>query len=177
MTCRRIVTAITVAFLGMLILGCAGTATETGASSAAASAAALCGTWHGSFGYSGDDNLSSWGSSGLTLQVGKDSTYALKWGDRPASLGTVAERGNRVILDDASGSQITLVHSGDTLYGVTRDSASGRPAVMSLEKQESATGRFAAIGRGCVESLVDAPEAQSPDSRPGAKPPVRARQR
>jgi hypothetical protein len=58
--------------------------------------------------------------------------------------GTLAAQGKRVILGDASGSQITLVHSGNTLHGVMKDSANGKTVVMSLEKVETGVGLSAA---------------------------------
>ncbi|MGH7375379.1 MAG: hypothetical protein ACREJY_14250 [Candidatus Rokuibacteriota bacterium] len=78
------------------------------------------------------------------LEVRPDSTYTFKWGNRPHRTGTVAAQGNRVVLDDSSGSRVTLVQSGDTLYGVMKDTATGRSVMMSLEKQESVAGRVAA---------------------------------
>jgi len=49
-----------------------------------------------------------------------------------------------------AGSDVTLTRrSGDTLYGMIRDSANGRPTMMSLEKQESVSGPFAASAPSC----------------------------
>lgn len=77
------------------------------------------------------------------LQVRDDSTYTLKWGTRAETTGTIAAQGNRVILNDSSGSQITLMHSGDTLYGMMKDAATGRAAAMNLAKEESVATRAA----------------------------------
>src|SRR5262245_6281470 len=69
---------------------------------------------------------------GLHTQVGK-----------PAPLH--AHRGTRVILDDESGAQIILVHSGDTLYGAMKDRVTGRQTLITLERQVSAPSQFAGI--------------------------------
>jgi len=152
---RRIVSGLTIAVLSVIVVGCAGPAAETGAglagataSSSSSSATPLCGTWQGYYWYVAGDHTSSSGS-GLMLQVGGDSTYTLKWGNRPPSAGTVAVQGNRVILQDASGSEVTLVHSRDTLYGVTKDNVNGRATMLNLDKQESTPGAVAATGPGC----------------------------
>ena len=149
---HRILAGITTAVLSLIAVGCGGPAAETGAgladAAASSSSAALCGTWEGSYWYVAGDHTSMSGSA-LTLQIGGDSTFTLKWGNRPPSAGTVAIQGNHVILHDASGSQVTLVHSGEKLYGVTRDSMNGRATMLNLDKQEAVPGRFAGPGPGC----------------------------
>ena len=154
MYAHRVLTGITTALLSAIVLGCAGPATETGvrladAGSSPASTAGLCGTWQGEFSYIGSDHQSSTGNSDIMLQVGGDSTYTLKWGDHRPSTGRVTARANRVILDDQSGSRITLVHSGSALYGVIRDPENGESTMMNLEKQESAPSRFAGTSPRC----------------------------
>ena len=89
------------------------------------------------------------GRSDIVLEVSGDSSYTLKWGNNRPSTGTVTARGNRLILDDESGSRITLVHSRDTLYGVMKDQEDGRSTMMSLAKQESAPSRFAGTSPRC----------------------------
>jgi hypothetical protein len=121
--------------LTMLVAACAGPTTQAGS-------AALPGMWHGSFAHAGADYTSP-SRADLTLQVRDDSTYTFKWGSRPESTGTIVDQGNRIVLNDSSGSQITLVHSGDTLYGVMRDTATGRSAMMNLAKDESVATRAA----------------------------------
>jgi len=74
----------------------------------------------------------------VTLEVRDDSTYVLTMGARPKSTGTVVAKGNRVVLDDSSGSRVTLVRSGDALYGMLKDPMSGRAASISLERREKA---------------------------------------
>jgi hypothetical protein len=63
------------------------------------------------------------------LRVNADSTYTFKWGPRAETTGTIADQGNRVVLNDSSGTQITLVHSGDTLYRAGFHDESGEGGV------------------------------------------------
>src|SRR5262245_50816298 len=95
------------------------------------------------------EHTTSPGSSDLALQVSGDSTYTLKWGNRRPSMGTVADRGTRVILDDESGARITLVRSGDTLYGALKDRVTGRQTMVTLDKQGSGTTQFAVTNPRC----------------------------
>jgi len=154
MTYRGILTGISITLLSMIVVGCAGPATETGvrltdAAATSSLATKLCGTWQGYFWYVAGDHTSSSGSSNLTLEVAGDSTYTLKWGNRPLRTGTVATRGKHVILQDASGSELSLVSSRDTLYGMTKDSANGRATMINLEKQESVPSQYAATSPRC----------------------------
>ena len=144
---RRIVIWITIALLSVVVTGCAGPTTETGVVStdpaaSSSSAAGLNGTWHGSFDHPGADYTSPPGNTNLTLQVRADSTYTFKWGNRPQTTGTIAAHGNSVYLDDSSGSQITLVQSGNTLYGAMKESGrGGYTAMISLQKVEATVDR------------------------------------
>ena len=153
MAVHRILTGITTVLVGVIALGCAGPAARTGvgleSAGLSAQTAGFCGTWQGEFSYIGSDLQSSTGSADLMLEVSGDSTYMLKWGNQRPSTGIVTARGNRLILEDESGSRITLVHSGDTLYGVMKDQVDGRPTMMSLAKQESAPSRFAGTSPRC----------------------------
>ena len=101
--------------LTMFATACAGPTTQAGS-------AVLPGMWYGSFTHPGADYTSS-SRSDMTLQVCDDSTYTFKWGTRAESTGTIAAQGNRVVLNDSSGMQVTLSRSGDTLYGVMKDTA------------------------------------------------------
>ena len=151
---HRILTGITTALVSAIVLGCSGPAADTGgrlagAGPAPASNAGLCGTWQGDFSYIGSDHQSSTGTSDVMLEVRGDSSYTLRWATIRPSKGTVTARENRVILHDESGSRITLVHSGDTLYGVMKDPVNGEPMMMNLGKQESAPSRFAGATPRC----------------------------
>jgi hypothetical protein len=155
MATHRVLIGITSALCSVIVLGCAGPAAKTGVGlesgggSSSALTTGLCGTWQGEFSYVGSDHQSSTGSSDLLLEVSGDSTYTLRWGNHRPSTGIVTARRNRLILDDESGSRITLVHSGDTLYGATKDQVDGRPTMMSLAKQEPAPRRFAGASPRC----------------------------
>ena len=81
----------------------------------------------------------------MTLQVCDDSTYTFKVGARAETTGTIVAQGSRVILHDSSGSQITLMHSGDTLYGTMKD-ITGRATMMNLAKDESVGPQVAGAG-------------------------------
>ena len=131
---RRIVIGITIALLSVVVTGCAGPAGPGG----------LPGMWQGSFYHPGADYTSP-PRSDLTLRINLDSTYTLKWGSRAETTGTIADQGNRVILNDSSGTQITLMRSGDTIYGMVKDTANGRAATTSLAKEESAATQVAGL--------------------------------
>jgi hypothetical protein len=145
--------------LTVLVAACAGPTTQAGS-------AALPGMWQGSFVHPGADYTSP-SRAELKLQVRDDSTYTLKWGTRAETTGTIAAQGNRVILNDSSGSQIILMHSGDTLYGMTKDAVTGRATAMNLAKEESVATRGAATSarlcqaaggvysRGVCEPVID----------------------
>jgi len=157
MATHRVPTGITTALFSVIVLGCAGPAAKIGAGrenvgAAPALTTALCGTWQGQFSYIGSDLQSSTGSSDIVLEVSGDSSYTLKWGNNRPSRGTVTAQGNRLVFDDESGSRITLVHSGDTLYGVMKDQEDGRPTMMSLAKQESAPSSASPNDDSCAAS-------------------------
>ena len=123
--------------VALFVAGCAGPVTQAGPGG-------LSGVWQGSFYHPGADYTSP-SRADLTLRINSDSTYTLKWGSRAETTGTIADQGNRVVLNDSSGTQITLMHSGDTVYGMVKDTANGRAATMSLAKEESAATRVAGL--------------------------------
>jgi len=124
--------------LTMLVSACAGPLTQAGP-------ARLPGIWQGSFAHPGADYTSP-SKADLTLQVRDDSSYTLKWGTRAESTGTIAAQGNRIVLNDSSGTQVTLMRSGDRLYGVMKDIGTGRAVVMNLAKEESVATQVAQAG-------------------------------
>jgi hypothetical protein len=137
MVLRNITSLFGVIALIALLGACAGPMTQ-------GESGGLSGMWHGSFVHPGADYTSP-SNPTLTLRVNDDSTYTLKWGARAETTGTIAAQGNRVVLNDSSGTQITLMHSGDTLYAVMKDTATGRAATMNLVKDESVGTQAAGI--------------------------------
>jgi hypothetical protein len=89
----RIVIGITIALLS--VAACAGPVTQAGPGG-------LPGMWQGSFNHPGADYTSP-SRADLTLRINSDSTYTLKWGSRAETTGTIADQGNRVVLNDSSG--------------------------------------------------------------------------
>jgi hypothetical protein len=69
-----------------------------------------------------------------------------------ASADVLTKVGNRVVLNDSSGTQITLMRSGDTLYAVMKDTATGRAATMSLAKEESSGTLLAGVSARLCQS-------------------------
>jgi hypothetical protein len=135
MTSRGVYSLLGGVALSLTVAACAGPMMQ-------GESGALPGTWHGAFVHSGADYTSP-SRSDLTLQVKGDSTYTFQWGSRAETTGTIAAQGNRVVLDDSSGTRITLMRSGDTLYGVMKDTATGRAASLSLAKEESGATQMA----------------------------------
>jgi hypothetical protein len=123
--------------VALFVAACAGPVTQAGPGG-------LPGVWQGSFYHPGADYTSP-SSADLTLRINPDSTYTLKWGSRAETTGTIADQGDRVVLSDSSGTKITLMHSGDTVYGMVKDTATGRAATMSLAKEESAATQVAGL--------------------------------
>ena len=121
--------------VALFVAACAGPVTQAGG---------LPGVWQGSFYHPGADYTSP-SRADLTLRINPDSTYTLKWGSRAETTGTIADQGDRVVLSDSSGTKITLMHSGDTVYGMVKDTATGRAATMSLAKEESAATQVAGL--------------------------------
>jgi len=121
----------------LFVAACAGPVTQAGPGG-------LPGVWQGSFYHPGADYTSP-SKADLTLRINPDSTYTLKWGSRSETTGTIADQGDRVVLNDSSGTRITLMHSGDTVYGMVKDTATGRAATMSLAKEESAATQVAGL--------------------------------
>lgn len=155
---RRLVAVLTIVLLNVVAAGCVGPTTETGVftdpAASSSSAAGISGTWHGYFVHPGTDSTSPPGNTDLTLQVREDSTYTFKLGNRPERTGTVVAKGNRVYLNDSSGLQVTLVHSGGTLHGGMKDIVPpGRVVMISLTKDEAAADR-AAASRPTIRSRV-----------------------
>jgi hypothetical protein len=110
----------------------------------------LTGTWVGSFGQVGADQYEDEASS--ILQIREDGTFTATFtrsggtnnlAQRSTLSGTVVTRGNRVTLQNSEGawSSITLVHSGNTLYGVATDPAPEANVMMNFRRASPQSSR------------------------------------
>src|SRR5262245_10395423 len=179
----RLILVLTTALLTLVLTGC-GLATSTAVGqtdpAASSSTARLSGIWRGYFFHPGADYTSA-SRDELMLQVGEDSTYTFTWATRPKTTGTIVSRPNRVILDDTSGSRLTLMHRGDTLYGMIKDPESrGRTVMVSLERVETdiAGGAAPAAGSQTVTqtpALKEEKNGEISDKTAEMKPTTRNR--
>ena len=136
--------------LGVVVItlagGCAG-ARSLAPDSASASVAAvgdLAGTWHGSLGQVAASLYADEGR--LTLNIEDDGTFTATVTPAPGAnnrakrstlAGTVATRGNRVILRNTQGPWpwVILERSGDnTLYGVATDPATQANVMLRMDR-------------------------------------------
>jgi hypothetical protein len=128
-----------------LVAGCAGLDGTSSAHSPAASIAVLevTGTWRGTAGWISDYQYE--GESSLTLQIGDDGKFTMavkpnggtnNYAKASALSGTVVASGNRVMLRNSEGpwTSLTLVRSGDTLYGVALDPAFEGNVMVKLDR-------------------------------------------
>lgn len=113
-----------------LATGCAGPMAGSASSPAVAPGPAgdLAGVWHGSYGWVGASFLVDDGDCVLRIEQGGTFTLAVTPAKAASNIakasawsGTVVTRGNRVTLRTSQGPWFTLVRSGATLYGVSRD--------------------------------------------------------
>ena len=134
-----------------LVIGCAGPTARMGSRQsgpvpAAFTPAELSGTWHGSFGQVAASLYADEGD--CILQIKQDGTFTQTV--RPAKIGTnnlakasswsgtVVTSGNRVILRSSQGPSVTLIRSGNSLYGVTLDPLVEVTIAMHFQREESA---------------------------------------
>ena len=145
---RAFVTVLTV--LIAIVTGCAGPSATSGSAPVAATSAPaseLIGTWHGSFGWHGGSHFYM-DEANLVLQIRKDGTFTETVTPAPGSnnlakrstwSGTVVTRGNRVTLRSSQGPWVTLVHSGNTLYGVAEDPVEEFTIMIRFDRDGSGT--------------------------------------
>jgi hypothetical protein len=134
-----------------LVAGCAGSTARMGSRasgpvSAALAPAELSGTWHGSFGQVAASFYMDEGN--CILQIKEDGTFTEIV--RPAKLGTnnlakastwsgtVVTSGNRVTLRSSQGLSVTLIRSGNSLYGVAQDPLVEVTIAMKFQREVSA---------------------------------------
>jgi len=127
---RPSMAVLTAIALIALVTGCAGPMAGSASSPAGAPGPAgdLAGVWHGSYGWIGASYLADDGDCVLRIEEGGTFTLAVTPAKAASNIakasawsGTVVTRGNRVTLRTSQGPWFTLVRSGTTLYGVSRD--------------------------------------------------------
>ena len=146
---RRFAVLVPSAGLVALVAGCVGPSASlnSGASSPVASALApvseLAGTWRGSFGQVSAIFYMDEGD--CTLQIKEDGTFTAAC--RPSKggtnnlakastwSGTVVTSRNRVTLRSSQEAWVTLIRSGNTLYGVAKDPLVEATIMMNLERE------------------------------------------
>ena len=138
---RLTVTGLTTLLLGALV-ACAGPAVDSARSGGFAPTSDLIGTWHVSFVQLGGSLYTDDGKG--VVEIKEDGTFtanitpaggANNLAKASTWTGTVVRKGNRVIFQSSQGPWLTLVHRGDTLYGVTNDPASDANIMISLERE------------------------------------------
>ena len=139
---RTVVPALIGVVLGALIAGCAGPSAGPSMSTPAASIGDLTGTWDGVFWWLGGNYWEDEGT--LLLQIKEDGTFAVTMRPAPAAnniakasswSGTVSQSGGRVVFHLSKGAWpawASLARSGDTLYGVAKDPATGADIEISF---------------------------------------------
>ena len=105
----------------------------------------LIGTWTGTFGPAAEGGGGGGKSGHLTLEIKDDASYRLiSTGQGGAGAGTTADsgvvvaNGRGITLKSSSGHWISLMRSGDALYGVIPHLSRGYTIHMSVEKDSGA---------------------------------------
>jgi len=136
------------AFFGMvlvaLVAGCAGPSAGPFMPTPAASSSDLTGTWNGVFWWLGGTYWEDEGT--LLLQIKEDRTFTVTMTPTAAAnniakvsrwSGTVSQSGRRVVFHLSKGTWpawSSLTRSGDTMYGVADDPATGADVQISFER-------------------------------------------
>jgi len=138
---RTVAPALIGVVLVALIAGCAGSGAGP-SMTPAASTADLAGTWNGLFWWLGGHYVVDEGA--LLLQIKEDGTFTVTMRPTPAASntakasswsGTVSQSGGRVVFHLSKGAWpawASLARSGDTLYGVANDPATGADIEISF---------------------------------------------
>lgn len=143
---RTLVAVLTVIALIALVSGCAGPVTGPSTSGAVASApmSKLSGTWYGTFGWVGASLYTDEGD--CILRIKEDGMFT--WTVTPSGAannlakvwtwsGTAVRSGTRVTFRTSQGPWVTLIRSGNTLYGVAKDPMVGATIMMKFEREGS----------------------------------------
>ena len=147
---QTLIARVSTVVMVWLVAGCAGLGEFSAATSPAALSAVseLQGTWTGTSGWVCDSFYI--GESIFTLHIREDGTFtalvtpnggANNLAKRSTLSGTVVANGSRVTLQNTEGpwTWLTLVRSGNTLYGVAVDQAFEGNVMLRLDR-ESARG-------------------------------------
>ncbi len=142
MTKRKLIGLLALVLLGMVATGCAGPATAASSGPTGpvaftpARVAQVSGTWRGVFYEVASHRTSKVLEGQVELRINEDGTFTETMTGQPALSGKVSVQGNRVVLDSATGSQLTLMRSGNTLYGLTAQLVSGASVAVRLNRIE-----------------------------------------
>jgi hypothetical protein len=146
---RRVATRLSGVALVALVGGAGPSASSLASgpvATASARASELSGAWHGSFGWVGAYFYED--EARITLRIEEDGAFtatitpnggtnnlakASTWS------GTVVTKGNRVTVRNSEGPWpwVTLVRSGNTLYGVATDPATQANVMLKFERDGS----------------------------------------
>ena len=146
---KRFIAGVSAAALAVVGSGCAGQRPESRVASRTVAsdvmpASSLAGRWSGYFKNTAQVGDSRFIHGDYALQFNEDGTYTgtritrlvagSSRGGQNKLAGRVVVKGNRVILDDDSGSRMTLIRAGNVLYGVNADPPTQWPILVDLEK-------------------------------------------
>jgi hypothetical protein len=137
---RKFVGLLAIVPLIILAAGCAGH--DAGAGSASDPSALvpspvtwLSGTWRGIYSEVASHRTGTPLHGDMVLRINEDGTFTATSARRPQRTGTVTATGRRVILNSAeTGSRVTLMRSGNTLYGVVFDELTGATIAIQLDR-------------------------------------------
>jgi hypothetical protein len=139
---RTLIGLLALAAMGMFAAGCAGPAAvaSSGPTGPVAFTPApgpqVSGTWRGTFYEVASHRTSRPLEGQIELRINDDGTFTETMTGQPALSGKVTVKGNRVVLDSSTGSRLTLMRSGNTLYGLTAQLVSGASVSVRLNRIE-----------------------------------------
>jgi len=140
---NRSIALLRIVLVTALLAGCASNrGTPDAAASIPSGRSPLSGTWYGSayeVGGSSSGRNSAFYSADYSLRINDDGTWTLtarpRGGATVEDSGTLAARGNRVILSEANGRRsISLTQSGSRLYGLAKMSSERRTVMLEFTR-------------------------------------------
>lgn len=139
---HKLIGLLAIVALGMFATGCAGPTTVAGSDSTGpvaftpAPGPQFSGTWRGTFYEIASHRTSRPLEGQVELRINDDGTFTETMTGQPVLTGRVTVKGNRVMLDSSTGSRLTLMRSGNTLYGLTAQLVSGASVSVRLNRIE-----------------------------------------